>query len=238
LYRNNQSEYWKHHKALIEYFTNEADRINVPRRLTGENQAVWLYDLVQQTNNDAWICEVGSLYGYLTVVLGLACIGTNRRVAAIDHMIGSFCMDMETRPKCIYQDFVDALHKFGVWEKVIPFPMKSYGNNAILKHKHEPVLPLELIKTEYLQAHEMLTIMNIEFELIYLDGNHLEENVYNELCLYTKLLKIGGVIGGDDYMPKTPLKGVAKAVQDFFQGNDDYKKLDVPGNQFGYKRVR
>ena len=236
--RNNQSGYWKYHKDLLEYFKYGTSGENVPRKLTGENQAVWLYDLAEQTSNDAWICEVGSLYGYLTVVFGLACTGTDRRIAAVDHMIGNWCMDMKTRPKCIYLNFVDALHRFGVWDKVIPFPMKSYGDFNLLAYRDELSLPAKIIDEEYLQAHEMLTVMNIEFELIYLDGNHSYLNVMNELKLYTQLLKVGGVIGGDDYITQTPLKNVAKAVNEFFQGNDSFEKLDVPGNQFGYRRTK
>ena len=232
---NKESKYWKHHAELVKYFKCAGVDKSAPRRLTGAGQAVWLYDLVKETSNDAWICEIGSLYGYLTTVLALACEGSNKRVVSVDHMVGDYCMNMEDRPKCIYIEFMDALREFGVSSKVVPFPMKSYGDLNLFKYKDSLTLPIEIIRNEYLQAHEMLTIMNIDFELIYIDGNHSYENVSIELNLYTKLLKLGGIIAGDDYPSSQTVKA---AVQEFFQGNKAYEAIDVPGNQFGYRRIK
>ena len=76
--------------------------------------------------------------------------------------------------------------------------------------------------------------MNMDFELIYIDGNHSYLNVFAELTLYTELLKLGGIIAGDDY-PSS--QGVKAAVQEFFQENEAYEVMGVPGNQFGYRRI-
>jgi hypothetical protein len=221
------------------------------RRLTGPGQARMVFDFVKQTSNDAWICEIGTLYGFITAVMGLACLGSNRRVVTIDHMIGLHCMDMITRPKCIYTEFVDNMIYLGVWNKIIPLPMKSFGDIDIEDLKEE-LLPLEMLRSSYLQAFEMLVTMGIKFEYIYIDGNHNTENVLGELERYTTILKKGGIITGDDCevygknfketfekrtAPST-INQVAKAVFEFFPGKEDqFEPVEVSGNQFGFKKL-
>ena len=241
-------------KKMADFLNVLEEHIPNEQRLTSPTHAKWLHGLVQKTSNNAWICEIGCLYGYLTGAMALACLKTDRRVVVIDHMIGNYCMPPDKRPPCIYTEFVDNMIKIGVWEKVLPFPMKSHGYAHTLGNKKS--IPYFDIEFGYLQAHEMLNAMGIQFEVIYLDGNHSYENVTKELELYGGLLKPGGVIGGDDCQlggesffesftkgkkaifvpPDTKKIGVAPAVWEFFDGNDAYVPVETPLNQFGFRK--
>jgi len=197
------------------------------KRLTKNRIVKWLFGLAKVTSDDAWICEIGTLYGSLTAAMALACADTNKRVFTIDHMIGGYCMDMSLREPCIYLDFVDSMISLGVWDKVVPFPMRSN------------------------QADHLLLLMGAQFELIYLDGDHSYENVLSELVRYSCFLKPGGIICGDDCnAEQRPFyesflynksffepQAVAKAMLEFFDGNDDFEPIIVPTNQFGFRKL-
>ena len=225
------------------------------QRLTGEIQAMWLFNLVKKTSPNANICEIGTLYGFLTAVLAMACKESSRRVFTIDHMMGFHCMAQKDRPKCIYIDFVDNMIRHGVWDKIIPFPMKSHGHLDLSVYKSEIELPIEMIRDDYFQANDLLVAMEVEFELIYIDGNHTYENVIKELETYSKFLRPGGLICGDDchihdhkasffqsflynkdYFDQSK-KTVAMAMLEFFSGNNEFDPVESPMNQFCFSRL-
>jgi len=226
-------------------------RLTKTRRLTTEVHAEWLYSLACNLSNDAWICEIGTLYGFLTAMFGFSCQTTNRRVVTIDHMIGSHCMDMRSRDKCIYLEFIDNMISLGIWDKIIPFPMKSFSYFGIPDFG-DTIIPEIEINNRYFQAFEMLLLMKAEFELIYIDGNHSYSNVSEELKRYSELLKPGGLICGDDcnayghsflksflFDQKNfeDVPAVAQAMLKFFNGNNNFEPIDVPIGQFGFRKV-
>lgn len=203
-------------------------RMTRTRRMTPMFVAKWLYFLVQETSFDAMLCEIGTLFGFITAALGLACLSTNRRVVTVDHMIGGHCMDMRNRKACIYLDFIDSMVGLDIWDKIIPIPTKSHP-----------------------AASDLISIMDLKFELIYIDGNHTYDNVLPELQLYSKFLKPGGIICGDDCNAgQKPflesflhnrenfetVPAVAKAVLEFFIDNDEFEPVEVPVNQFGFRK--
>ena len=209
-------------------FSDIRDSVDKIHHLCSEMVGNWLFDLVKQTSNDSIICEVGAFHGYITSILGHACLGSNRKVLSVDHMIGGQC-DFAEGTKCIYLEYVDNLKP--VWSHIIPFPMKSK------------------------EAFKMIKLMNPKIELLYLDADHNEENVLYELFYYDKLISIGGVICGDDCLPKDKpnsfntmwekgdieefySQGVSQVVWGFFNRNPRFEVLpDVPGNQFGFRKV-
>ena len=55
---------------------------------------------------------------------------------------------------------------------------------------------------------------NLDF--VYIDGEHSYEGVFNDLCTWTKKVKMGGIIAGHDYNhPNLP--GIKKAVDEFLR---------------------
>lgn len=225
---------------------NEAQNIACSiRALGGPVQGRWLFELVKSTPDDCLICEVGTYYGYTSALLAMACLGTNRRVVQVDHMIGGYC-DYCLGSKCVYLDVIDNMIRAGVWEKIIPMPMKS------------------------VDAIEMLKLIGKPIALAYLDGDHSYEGVLSELEKITPLIPVGGLICGDDctlrdnqqvYHPSLTFSrcwtdgmseqfnyvhpnpdwhgsGPPGAVWKFFRNNRSFEHLaDAPGNQFGFRRV-
>lgn len=205
---------------------SDVDKIH---HLCGEVQGRWLFDLIRGLKVSGDICEIGAFYGYITAVMAHACHGSDRRVLSVDHMVGGQC-DFPEGSKCVYADYMDNLVRRGLWDKVLPFP----------------------IKTEILM--EIFGVMQPRIALLYLDGNHNEEPVFDQLTQLSPFVPVGGLICGDDCMAKSGMRdfnemwregrdafyfqGVSQAVWRFFHGNDKFRPLaGVPGNQFGFRRV-
>ena len=140
---------------VLEYTDKLDSKLSEIKALSGRDQTEWLFNLVQQTENNAFVCEVGTYYGRCSIAMAYACFGSNRRVITIDHMLGGFC-DCEYKSRFNYIEVIDNMIKYNVYSKIIPFPMASW------------------------QAIELLKIWNPEISLVYLDGNHNEDNVLKE----------------------------------------------------------
>lgn len=76
------------------------------------------------------------------------------------------------------------------------------------------------------------------FDWIYIDGNHLYEFVKKDLELYTKKVRKGGYITGDDYTGEGSWwnNDVKKAVDEFLE-KGIVKKIKVRYGQFVLKRL-
>lgn len=202
------------------------------RNLSGPSSGRWLFDLAMQTSDRCFVCEIGTYFGYLSTVLGHACRNSNRRVIVIDHMLAGFC-DIAPGSQCLYLDVVDTFIRHGVWDKIVPMPVKSS------------------------EAMPMLRLLSPRIELLYLDGDHNEDPVFKELTDYTPFVPVGGFVCGDDCLPATGLKdsftslwnrmtpeafypqGVSMAVLRFFRNNPNFEVLpNVPNNQFGFRRIK
>lgn len=217
--------------AAYNNFSEIEPLIDSIHHLCGPSQARWLFDLVRSTREGAMICEVGTFYGYITAALGMACIGTSKRVMSVDHMVGGQC-DFPEGSKCIYLDVLDNLERMGVLNKVALFPMKS------------------------VYALPIFQLLDLSFDLVYLDGDHNERPVLLELLAFDTMIPVGGMLCGDDCLPAGDPKsfnemwnsgdprefyhmGVSQSVMKFFRGNERYEPLeDVPGNQFGFVKVK
>ena len=73
------------------------------------------------------------------------------------------------------------------------------------------------------------------FNLIYIDGNHDYKYIKNDLNLWYKKLKKGGMIAGDDYSHRTG-EGVMKACQEFCFDNKIIIHLS-DDNQFWFWKL-
>lgn len=200
---------------------------------TGPIQGRWLLELLSSIDPALPVCEVGTYDGYLTAVMAMA----GRRVFQVDHMIGGWC-DYAEGAKCVYLEVIDRMIKHGVWDKVVPLPMKSAA------------------------ALEMFRILRPTFGLIYLDGDHSKDCVLMELQQFDEFIPIGGIVCGDDcvlqannasYNPAFSFNrcwdsgmveqfvwgvGVSGAVWTFFRDNMRYQSLpNALYNAFAFRKI-
>ncbi|MEM7387324.1 MAG: class I SAM-dependent methyltransferase [Verrucomicrobiota bacterium] len=157
---------------------------------------------VKEAEQLSLVVEVGTWKGGSALQLGKALSESHpgARILCIDTWLGAleFWTDQKDPnrfgglglkygyPTVYYQFLANVCHA-GLQDRVIPFPQTSA--TAAL----------------WLRSH------GVRSELIYIDGSHEEEDVYQDLNDYWEVLAPGGVIFGDDYT----WDGVRLAVQRF-----------------------
>lgn len=137
------------------------------------------------TRNITTVIEVGSWLGSSATFMA-SLLPEHGKVYTVDHWLGNDNSnnhpDIARRLPSAYQQFLsNVIHK-NVARKVIPIRMKS------------------------LEAAQAL---NVLADLIYIDANHEEKSVYNDIMAWYPKLKKGGIMCGDDY----GFLGVRKAVK-------------------------
>jgi len=124
------------------------------------------------------------------------------------------------------------------WLGVLGDVIENENNNPnwLLKKNHYPQIYQQFISNvkwenldEYIVPcpntsdiyYHYFNFIKLKADLIYIDGSHLFENVYNDIKNYSKLLNPKGVIFGDDY---TFAKDVRNAVEKYcYENNKQYE---------------
>ena len=150
----------------------------------------------------AFVIEVGSWKGAsaLTMAEALEREGNAAKILCVDTWLGALefwsdqsdperfgALECRTGYPSVYYRFLANVRHAGQHGRIVPFPMPSSA------------AALWLIRTD------------LRADMIYLDGSHEEEDVYQDLLDYHNLLAPGGVLFGDDW----GWSGVRAAVERF-----------------------
>jgi len=190
---------------------------NHPLDLQGGPEDALFGRLIQQYR-PRLIVEVGTWKGSsaLQLAAGLKTQGTDGAVICIDTWLGS--LEHLTKkvpgwnlgqnfshgyPTLYFQFLANVLHK-GLQDFIVPLPTTSTIGARLLAQYH-------------LQA-----------DMVYLDGSHDEEDVYQDLAHYWKVLRPGGLCFGDDW--EAFWYGVICGVNRFVKENE--LNLQVAGTKW------
>ena len=91
----------------------------------------------------------------------------------------------------LYYTFLGNVVRAGHQDRITPFPVPS------------------------ITAAQWFSLHGVQAELIYLDGSHEEEDVYQDLVVWWDIVSPGGILFGDDWT----WDGVRLAVQRFASEN-------------------
>lgn len=111
-------------------------------------------------------------------------------------------------------------------------PYDPYSENGICHDHSEEKSIAEKRLAGYSQvtfitktSKEALSDVPDDLDFVYIDGNHDYESVKQDIGLYIHKVKIGGCIGGHDYITHL-YEGVTSAVDEFAETNDYRKNVD------------
>ena len=155
------------------------------------------------------VIEVGSWKGLSTTTMAgvlkrYGFDGDGSSIIAIDTWLGApefWTWGLETNDPSrslflkngypsVFYVFTKNVKKLGYENIIAPFPISSA------------------------QGADVLTQRQIKADIVYIDASHEYDPALQDIQLYWKLLKVGGVMLGDDYLfPNWP--GVIKAVDEF-----------------------
>lgn len=166
------------------------------------------------------VIEVGTWKGASVVEMGRTAqrLGLATTFICIDTWLGSnpiLWLHADLRQSlqlrggypAMFRTFIKNLQEAGLSEAVYPMPMTSITAAYILRH------------------------WGIKADLIYIDAGHSQVEVTTDLETYAPLLRPGGVLLGDDYLPQWP--GVVAAV-DAFSERHKYL-LELKGEKFLFR---
>lgn len=95
-----------------------------------------------------------------------------------------------------------------------PTLYRQFIANLIACDAIDDVYPLPMSSTV---GARLLRGLGVEADVIYVDAAHEEEELALDLMLFWRVLRPGGVMFGDDYVPRWP--GVVRAVDRFVGGH-------------------
>lgn len=128
-----------------------------------------------ETKKPQVIVEVGSWLGASTIFMA-ELLPEQGKVYAIDHWQGSpehyADNDLQRRLPTLYQQFL---------------------SNVIHRNQAQKIIPLRM------SSLEAASTLNVYADLIYIDGSHQENDVYNDIMAWYPKLAVNGILCGDDY---------------------------------------
>jgi hypothetical protein len=182
------------------------DHLRYPLDVTGGREHPMFESLIE-AHRPELIVEVGSWKGKSAIHMAtlLRERGLTATIVCVDTWLGtSTQMLSAAQPKwrieqyrhhgypTLYYQFLANVKYMGLQGYIVPFPNTS---NI---------------------AARCLAYWQIQPDMIYIDGNHDEDDVYQDLVNYWSLLRPGGVLFGDDYWTAVG-PGVINAVNRFAQ---------------------
>lgn len=206
------------------------ERASTIRSLTGPEHLEWLVNLTSKVPRNGYCCEIGTYCGRLAIAMALARLDC--KVIVIDEFLARTTDPDPAYLKWIYQEAINNFVVHGVWRRIIP--IASTSQNALEAVRH----------------------WNPTINLLFIDGDHSEANVFMELTEYHRFIPIGGVLCGDDCTQSAGrrqdfkeawdlndnmafMQGphVPMAVMRFFRNNPAWEAISSPINCFGFRRI-
>lgn len=121
--------------------------------------------------------------------------------------VGAFVGFGSTRIFAAFADQVIAVDHCAVQFTKRPGIERTESHLHLLLNNLRDYKNVDVLRASSMEAASML---DIQADLIFIDGGHSETEVKMDLAMWLPKLKVGGVICGDDYSEKFP--GVVKAV--------------------------
>ena len=157
------------------------------------------------------VIEVGSFLGQSAINMGAALKALNleSNILCVDTWLGS--------PEHWRNDKCNNLNLFNYFETGISTLYDQFIQNVIANKLEDVIVP---IPNTSAHVYEILNWKNVKADLIYIDASHNENDVYDDITRYSKLLNPDGIIFGDDY---SSWVGVKNAVTRYMDDNKNKK---------------
>jgi hypothetical protein len=163
-----------------------------------------LFEVMIERTRPKVIVEVGSWYGFSTFIMADACkkLELDTKIICIDTWEGGFdhLTDDRYRPLLLF-------------DRGYPTFYFQFLANVIHRGHQDIIVPIantSQIACRFLKYH------GIEADLIYVDGSHEVDDVYMDLCYYSKITRNPeeSVIFGDDYAMESVREGIGMFLED------------------------
>ncbi|WP_449235603.1 class I SAM-dependent methyltransferase [Azospirillum doebereinerae] len=148
------------------------------------------------------IIEVGSWYGGSAIHMAnlLKSFGIEATICSVDTWLGSI------------EHLSENLLPLLKIRHATPTIYERFLTNVISSKNQDIIIPFRQTSTV---AAKYFAAKGVSVDLIYIDAGHEEDDVYNDVINYWKILRPGGIMLGDDC--STAFPGVVAAVRRFIK---------------------
>ena len=200
---NNNIDYYKllGIKSPYTRFKDNPDLKEVMFGWTGNDPV--LSQIIEE-KKPTTIIEVGSFLGQSAITMAKACknCNLNTKILCVDTWLGS--------PEHWREDQCNLLKLYNYFESGISMMYDQFIINMMVNKIDDIIIP---IPNTSKNVFYILQSKNIKVDMVYIDGSHDTDDVYNDIILYYKLLNKGGYIFGDDYPWDSVKAGVHLAIE-------------------------
>lgn len=186
-------------KSPYRRFKGNPNLKEIMRGWTGTNP--FLTEIVEKTKPST-IIEIGSYLGQSAITMAKAIqnLKLTSKILCIDTWLGS--------PEHWRNDKCNDLKYFEYFENGTSVLFDQFVINMIINEVDNIVVP---IPNTSKNAFYILQWKNVTADLIYIDGSHETQDVFEDIVLYSQILKPGGTLFGDDWTWKSVRSGVEMA---------------------------
>ena len=180
----------------------------------------WFEEIVAQLKPRA-ILEVGTWKGASAIHMARLArkLDARAQVLCVDTWLGSHRV-LWTNPD--FRRQLDLKHGY-------PQQYFQFLANVVLSGLQDAIFPLPM--TSYC-ATDVIGAAGVQFDLIYIDAHHDEQEVFDDIRRCFPLLRPEGIMFGDDYMASEP--GVVRAVNRFVADHGLY--LNTAQEKWGFRK--
>jgi len=167
------------------------DFVVIDTDITGGGNFNVLLDVIEQLKPQT-VIEVGSWKGKSAIFMARAMKDNgikNPAVICVDTWLGSF--EHYTSYKT---DPVWGIDKY--MHNGRPMLYEQFISNVLTALLQDVIVPVALPSNI---AYKLLKYHNITAKLIFIDGDHSEDECYSDIAMYWDLLEPGGIMIGDDF---------------------------------------
>lgn len=172
--------------------------------------------LTKLTQKDIRIAEIGVYKGRCTAMWGVIVSNwlTNSKEACEYHGIDTFDGSKEHAKNVDY------------------FGITMNNLQPLVTRQLHPKLDVRIIKND--SVHQASSYPDNYFDIVYIDASHEYKDVVADIKAWTKKVKVGGFLCGDDYVKGW--EGVIRAVDLFVRSSQKFRDFTKVGNQQWFVR--
>jgi len=144
-----------------------------------KGQEEYLFNKAKSLPDNAVILEVGSCYGRSTAALAFSCIGSNKKIIAVDSFIGNLDGGTKKIGNTFFDIWYNNMVRFDLENTITP--LVGFSNKALLKLER-----------------------NLKIDFAFIDASHHYKDIIEEFELIYPFVKDGGWIAFHDVSPNWP----------------------------------
>ena len=185
--------------SVNEEHRYKEDSLNYAMQINGQTtrgELGWLFDLARSFDHSVTWVEVGSWCGRSLLATGMG-LPVQSRLISVDMLDGRLPRSMTNHELC---------QTVPVW-----WVQEQFNLTMKLLHELKPNIACRSVVSTSLEGARKLKERKTTIDVVFIDADHEYDSIRQDIEIWSKLIRKGGIICGHDFRSEFP--GVQQAVQ-------------------------